>query len=172
MIGALRIAAIALGLLTLLAPGASAAGPARDDEVPLADFRALYGADEARALDALKRIDRNWHDAYAGMLMEGFWFARNRVAQPRIEQMLARASGRPFDKDHNQWYEWLWSIEPGEHSEYAEFKAVLYEQIDPRFREYFDKRPKASIRLDEIRWGGVQRDGIPPLKNQIGRAHV
>ncbi|MGH8732899.1 MAG: DUF3179 domain-containing protein, partial [Burkholderiales bacterium] len=43
------------------------------------------------------------------------------------------------------------------------FKAGLYEQIDPRFREYFAGRPKALIRLDEIRWGGVWRDGIPPL---------
>ncbi len=37
--------------------------------------------------------------------------------------------------------------------------------IDPRFRAYFDNNPKTSIRLDEIRWGGVRRDGIPPLKN-------
>ena len=50
------------------------------------------------------------------------------------------------------------------HPEYAEFKAALYGQIDPRFREYFDKHPKATIRLDEIRWGGVLRDGIPPLR--------
>jgi hypothetical protein len=58
-------------------------------------------------------------------------------------------------------YRWLWSIQPGEHPDYAEFKAALYESIDPRFREYFANRPKAIIRLDEIRWGGVRRGGIP-----------
>ena len=99
------------------------------------------------------------------MLLESFWFTRIRPARAGIAHLLERASGRAFDGDPNPWYEWLWSIEPGEHPEYAEFKAALYEQVDPRFREYFDKRPKALIRLDEIRWGGVQRDGIPPLKN-------
>ena len=57
------------------------------------------------------------------------------------------------------------AITPGEHPDYAEFKAALYERIDPRFREYFGNRPKAMIRLDEIRRGGVHGDGIPPLKN-------
>ena len=50
------------------------------------------------------------------------------------------------------------------HPQYAEFKARIYEVIDPRFREYFDNQPRAAIRLDEIRWGGVHRDGIPPLQ--------
>ena len=159
----MRAALVAAGV-ALYAAAALAAAPPRAD-VPLADFQALYGADEAKAGSALLRIEKGWRDAYAPMLLEAFWFARNRVAQPGIGRLLARASGRPFDRDHNQWYEWLWSIEPGEHPDYAEFKAALYEQIDPRFREYFANRPKTSIRLDEIRWGGVRRDGIPPLKN-------
>lgn len=35
--------------------------------------------------------------------------------------------------------------------------------IDPSFEDYFDESPAAKIRLDEILWGGVVRDGIPPL---------
>ena len=161
MNGFLQIAALALALL---APGAFAAAPP-EAHPPLADFQALLDSDEATTVAALQRIGKGWRNAYAGMLLEAFWFTRNRPARAGIAQLLERASGRAFDEDPNPWYEWLWSIEPGEHPEYAEFKAALYEQIDPRFREYFDKRPKALIRLDEIRWGGVQRDGIPPLKN-------
>ena len=35
--------------------------------------------------------------------------------------------------------------------------------MDPGFVDYFYGNPAANIRLDEIRWGGVRRDGIPPL---------
>jgi hypothetical protein len=38
--------------------------------------------------------------------------------------------------------------------------------IDPRFETYFrNRQSSARIRLDEIRWGGVRQDGIPPLRN-------
>jgi len=43
------------------------------------------------------------------------------------------------------------------------FKARLYAAIDQSFRDYFDDGLPANIRLDEVRWGGVVRDGIPPL---------
>ena len=34
------------------------------------------------------------------------------------------------------------------------------------FAGYFSSDdPKAKIRLDEIRWGGVRQDGIPPLRS-------
>jgi hypothetical protein len=49
------------------------------------------------------------------------------------------------------------------HPDYAEFKGRAYSRIDPSFGRYFESRRPASIRLDEIRWGGVRRDGIPPL---------
>ena len=45
----------------------------------------------------------------------------------------------------------------------AEFMATLYSQIDPAFRDYFDDQPRTLIRLDEVLWGGVNQDGIPPL---------
>ena len=49
---------------------------------------------------------------------------------------------------------------------YADFKAGLYSHMDPKFTTYFKGRQdSARIRLDEIRWGGVRQDGIPPLRN-------
>jgi hypothetical protein len=41
--------------------------------------------------------------------------------------------------------------------------ATLYRDIDPAFEDYFDDRPQTLIRLDEVLWGGVNQDGIPPL---------
>jgi hypothetical protein len=41
------------------------------------------------------------------------------------------------------------------------FKAALYRSVDPRMTEFFTGQ--ALIRLDEIDWGGVKVNGIPPL---------
>ena len=61
--------------------------------------------------------------------------------------------------------QWNWKQKYDQHPEYAKFKSELYRKIDPRFAEYFATTENSQIRLDEIRWGGVVRDGIPPLKN-------
>jgi len=50
-------------------------------------------------------------------------------------------------------------------SDYSNFKAELYLHLDKRFETYFrDRQDLARIRLDEVRWGGVMQDGIPPLR--------
>ena len=102
MRGSIRSVVVPFVLLAQAAL-ATAPGPA---DVPLANFNALYGADDAAATDALGAIEENWFDAYAGMLLDAFWFARNRVARSGIERLLARAPGRPFDEDIDPWYQW------------------------------------------------------------------
>ncbi len=70
---------------------------------------------------------------------------------------------------------WLWSRHYAPPPLYAEFKAVLYERIDPAFPRYFTQAAQgALIRLDEIVWGGVRQDGIPPLRDpmMIGAAEA
>jgi hypothetical protein len=99
------------------------------------------------------------------MLLELIGFVPVREVQLGVAALLERRTRVAFDGGLDAWYRWVWSTGPGMHPDYAEFKAGLYEGIDPRFREYFAGRPKAIVRLDEIRWGGVWRDGIPPLKN-------
>jgi hypothetical protein len=37
--------------------------------------------------------------------------------------------------------------------------------IDERFERYFGADRPMAIRLDEVVWGGVEQDGIPPLRN-------
>jgi hypothetical protein len=151
------VVAVALGIASL---------PARAQEVlPLAAFHGLLNENAAAAQASLKRIREGWRHEYAAMMLESIGFVRSRDVQIGILSQMAQVSGRPFGGDLDDWYRWLWSIEPAVHPDYAEFKAGLYEQVDPRFREYFAGRPKTLIRLDEIRWGGVWRDGIPPLVN-------
>ncbi len=133
--------------------------------VPLTVFFELAGEDETKALAALKRIGDQWRDEYAAMLLEISGFLPSRRVQSGVIALLEKTTGQSFGGDINRWYEWVWSKQRGAHPDYAEFKAALYEQLDPRFREYFRNKPQTIIRLDEIRWGGVRRDGIPPLVN-------
>ena len=133
--------------------------------LPLETFYGLLNENGAAAQSQLQRIRAGWRDEYAAMLLELIGFVPSRSVRHGVLALLEQKSGRAFDGDLDGWYRWVWSSDPGTHPDYAEFKAGLYEQIDPRFREYFAGRPKTSIRLDEIRWGGVWRDGIPPLKD-------
>jgi hypothetical protein len=153
--------AAALALAVALALGAPAARA--QQRVPLETFYGLLNENGAAAQASLERIRKGWRDEYAAMLLELVGFVPVRATQTGVLAQLERTTGLAFDGDLDRWYRRLWSAPPAEHPDYAEFKAGLYEQIDPRFREYFANRPKALIRLDEIRWGGVWRDGIPPL---------
>ena len=118
-----------------------------------------------KANTALDRIESEWNDAYAAMLLDMIYFSTSPEIDGRMTRILEQASEVNFRGDYDPFYRWLWSFDPGHHAEYAEFMAALYERIDPSFREYFDDRPTAVIRLDEVLWGGVSRDGIPPLVN-------
>jgi hypothetical protein len=149
-------------LCLALAGFQAAAQPA---PLPPAAFLGLLNQNQAAAEASLARIRAGWRDDYSALLLEVIGFVPSLGTRKGVASMLARASGRPFDGDLNGWYGWLWSAPPTAYPDYAEFKAALYEQIDPRFREYFAGKPRTAIRLDEIRWGGVWRDGIPPLES-------
>ena len=132
--------------------------------VPLRTFLRAAGENEEQALAATRQIAARWHNAYAAMLLETLTFSPYSNVHEAIMALLHLASGLRGES-LDDLYRWIWAGNFGEHPEYAAFKAGLYERVDPRFREYFDHNPKRTIRLDEVRWGGVRRDGIPPLKN-------
>jgi hypothetical protein len=144
-------------------PAGPTAAPA--EPIPLAVFADVIGGDESKALAAIARIGDNWRESSAALLIEMVPRIPSRRVLLGCIALIEKVSGRPFDGSVEPWYEWLWSSERPVHPDYAQFKALLYTPIDSRFGEYFSGHPKSIIRLDEIRWGGVHRDGIPPLKN-------
>ncbi len=114
---------------------------------------------------SLQEIENQWHPGAAVMLVETYRFCRSQEIRQRILEVLAKRTSQSFGADMNRWYDWIWQQEYRPHPDYATFKKLLYSRVDPRFAEYFETTKNAKIRLDEIRWGGVRRDGIPPLKN-------
>ena len=64
------------------------------------------------------------------------------------------------------WIEWLGQdpqIQPPEG--YAAWKGELYSVIDPGLGSFLYEGVKSDIRLEEVVWGGVAKDGIPDLIN-------
>ncbi len=130
-------------------------------EVTLPQFLNVLDPEERGK--AFEHLQANWSSGLAAPLIEAAALVGDRDLNDRIFRLLKKKTGQDLGASPNEWYLWLWSTEPAPLAWYADFKATWYAGIDERFAEYFRDRPNTSIRLDEIRWGGVRRDGIPPL---------
>jgi hypothetical protein len=161
--GSSLTAAFAILLLAPLAYGQT--------EPAIEDFFAAASLDTERAASAQERIAAQWRDGYAAMIVDmldqlrqtGFVDPRGFVRLARLTQFLEQQTGQSFGGDVEGWRRWLWSQPYAPHPDYGEFKGLLYADLDPRFRAFFRPPVDASIRLDEIQWGGVAVNGIPPL---------
>ena len=114
---------------------------------------------------SLSMIDKDWHPGSPIMLLEVARFLRSPLTANKIFAILESKTKQNFGSDSDAWHQWIWSQKSEPHPGYAAFKSMLYSRLDPRFAEYFVDADKLNIRLDQIQWGGVRRDGIPPLKD-------
>ncbi len=116
--------------------------------------------------NALKHIKSNWTESDEILLLETIYNLRSYRNSDTLLKLLQEQTGRHFDYDFNAWYAYIWSKPQAYNAAYFDFKAELHKYRDPKFYNYFKNRSKSSlIRLDEVRWGGVLQDGIPPLRN-------
>lgn len=127
----------------------------------------VFGAsDEFHA--ALKAIKIRGNPDMAAGLITGLRFTQG--PQAAVIDALAAITGETTART---WFDWmLWQERNPEivpHSTYAEFKRELFLRIDPNFdvflRSANTRREAMRIRLEEITWGGVSKDGIPSLDN-------
>ncbi|HUG55128.1 MAG TPA: DUF3179 domain-containing protein [Vicinamibacteria bacterium] len=87
----------------------------------------------------------------------------------RLVRFLEKQTRQRLGDDLGRFQRWLWNRPYDPHPEYAAFKAALYGNVDPRMASFFRPGGTVKIRLDEIVWGGVSVNGIPPLDRP---AHV
>lgn len=158
--------AIALVLLFCLCISQAPAGSAQvDPERELSEvLLLLLGTDDAKD-DALVYLEQHWQTQYVPMLLEVLTFSRDPAFATRLIQLLENGTGKSFGYSIERWQQWLWNREPQLHPLYSEFKSALYGLLDERFEGYFGLNRSTHIRLDEVQWGGVLQDGIPPLRN-------
>jgi hypothetical protein len=88
---------------------------------------------------------------------------RESLIRARLLAFLERQTKKRFDPYLRGWREWMWTLPYEPHPDYAEFKGIVYAAIDPRMQRFFQAGVNSRIRLDEIDWGGVTVNGIPPL---------
>ena len=155
-----------LGVLVLLvAVTTTAAVAASNDRAVTRAFLTLLSGEDKEIVDALDLIERTWQPSYVPMALEVIRMSRNPNVGVTLITLLERRAGGGHGYDIGNWLKDMWSNDEARHPRYAAFKSALYSQIDPRFSAYFDAIGEPLIRLDEIVWGGVQQDGIPPLRS-------
>lgn len=114
--------------------------------------------------NALAKIRRHWQPGYRYPLLE---FGRKLppAKRERVAKLLSQKTGQDFKYSWRKGQAWSWN-QPYEPSPgLLRYKIRYYSYIDPKFAAHFQETETATIRLDEIQWGGVRRFGIPPLKN-------
>ncbi len=88
------------------------------------------------------------------------------VGRAEIFDALESLTGESKAKTWNQWM--LWQEKQKEikpFAGFAAFKSALYAKLDPFFSVFLHDGVKHEIRLEEITFGGVVKDGIPALTN-------
>jgi len=130
----------------------------------LEDFKLfIYGSpeDKKRSLETLKN---NWKDEYKAPLIELVKMSSDAKLVEEINSLLRKKAGYR-SRGFFELVQKLWTEDVSYSSFYPEFKGELYKHIDERFEKYFQSRAgQSNIRFDEILWGGVEQDGIPPLR--------
>ena len=120
----------------------------------------ISGPDTRAAITA--RFDKSW----VAPTLEVYNFVYDPTLRKQLLNELQKETGQDFGTNMNEWFRWVWNQPEVKAAGYDQFKADFYGEIDPKFRRYFEGRADtARIRLDEVRWGGVRQDGIPPLRN-------
>ena len=82
----------------------------------------------------------------------------------RLIRLLEEQTGERFGNSTARWHQWIWRQPYDPHPEYGRFKGLQYGTLDRRFLEFFPPNVTSLIRLDEVDWGGVPPNGIPPLE--------
>ena len=154
---------------------------AQADDAPhpdIGDFFEALAPEDDRAAEALDRIAARWRNGYSGMV----WDIVTLIARPsrldapsaseplsarvwrRLVGFLEERTGERFGGDLMRAQRWIWEQPYDPHPRYAFLKGTWYAEIDPAFQRFFPDGVASTIRLDEIVWGGVRVNGIPPLE--------
>ncbi|MHA1549030.1 MAG: DUF3179 domain-containing protein [Alphaproteobacteria bacterium] len=158
------IAALATGIVLLALPDAANAQTDVEKAGPRDFIAVLIGTGAERA-EALQRIEAMWEPGFTPMALETIYLGRTPQISSDLVRMIEARTGEKYGLDVQAWWEWRWNRPVATHANYASFKARLYGLIDPAFANYFSDSRTATIRLDEVVWGGVHQDGIPPLRD-------
>lgn len=113
---------------------------------------------------ALEVLEQRWTTAQVPFVLGLRRFSKASELTP-LFNLLMKKTGHKGAFDYREIDSWLWKQDYKPLAGYPTFKKQLYRQIDPKFAAYFEEKYANTIRLDQVVWGGVRQDGIPPLHN-------
>ena len=162
---AIRSVVVAFAIFPILA--ATAVHPRAEitDRAVTRAFLTLLAGNTNDTARAVELIEAQWEPSFLPMALEVIRLTRSAEVSGALVGVMERGTGAGHGHDLAAWQREMWNAPEARHPRYAAFKSALYSLIDPRFSAYFDTAGKTLIRLDEIVWGGVRQDGIPPLRN-------
>ncbi len=157
----------ALGLLLLVLPVFTLAQDRAPAEEPIEGVQRLARqvmSDDPRlrkaALDALEQ--RGDPDVVPALIQALRFFPDEGAINATLVALVGERPGTGWN-DWMLWQEAHPEIEP--FAGFDAFKADVMALIDENFRLFLQPGVKHKIRLEEIVWGGVRKDGIPALIN-------
>ena len=155
--GAAALALVALALAVLPQPLA-AESPSDLADKALELFSPVRASREA-ALDFF--VKRGNADAVPALILTERFLGEFRDQQRALETLTGTTAGG--------WFEWmLWQQAHPEITPFPgfdDFQSRFYRKIDDNFALFLKPGAPHEIRLEEITWGGVIKDGIPALTN-------
>jgi hypothetical protein len=123
--------------------------------------------------DVLLKMSQSGNTSYIPVLLEFMRFQQQDEPRIALASLLNKILEGPDEivisperVSWGWWVEWL-----GNHQEvrppdgYPAWKGQLYSLLDPGLGSFLYEGVKTRIRLEEIVWGGVRKDGIPDLTN-------
>ncbi len=155
---------------TPVAPTPTRYSPLEPTDDPLVLMRATLGRDLVGAVDAMVATG---DQSFIPVLLELMRFRFSLTPGLCLPCAVDELAGTIEDEDippelrhWGWWMEWLGNNpEVRAPAGFAGWKGELYSAIDPNFKLFFYDGVNTRIRLEEVAWGGVRKDGIPDLQN-------
>jgi hypothetical protein len=114
---------------------------------------------------AAREIDRRRDPRVVPCLIELLRF-RSYNQYGEAQWLLEKLTGQSFGGDWRLWHDWLMQQPRVElPPQFTAWKAALFQLVDPHFGKFLAADAPLRIRVEEIVWGGVKKDGIPALTN-------
>ena len=146
-----------------------------DDEAAIVLKALLPESGEDGRERALGKLAQSKDKRFIAPVLDLLRFVKTRDEYLALAKTLRTLTGEKVEEFEEPW-ERL-TVWYGEHTElqpppgYTGWKGELHAQlIDPRFRQFLYDGAPASVRVEEVVWGGVRVDGIPALVNPKMRA--
>ena len=176
LIRAWLIVLISLYAIVLSPGGAHAQQAERAAEIGVDEtafsFISLLFLQDSQLAVPMKYIEANWEPSHIAMALDVLSLNRRSEVRSWLIGLMREKTGENLNNDLHVWFNWMWNRPEQRYPHYAQFKSFLYRLIDPKFAEYFSDDRETTIRLDEVRWGGVQTrrySTAPTTGNDHGR---